>query len=60
MEPYYVGWFSLFVLPVLAICLPMLVSKEVVSSLLVGIIRGTLFIYGMGLNPIAGTVGYRI
>lgn len=56
MEPYYAGWLSL-VPPVLAIALA-LVSKEVVSSLLVGIMAGT-FIYsmGMGLNPIAGTVG---
>ncbi len=56
MEPYYAGWLSL-VPPVLAIALA-LVSKEVVSSLLVGIMAGT-FIYsmGMGINPIAGTVG---
>lgn len=56
MEPYYAGWLSL-VPPVLAITLA-LISKEVVFSLLVGILSGT-FIYsmGMGLNPAAGTVG---
>ncbi len=56
MEPYYAGWLSL-VPPMLAITLS-LISKEVVSSLLVGILSGT-FIYsiGMGLNPVAGTVG---
>ncbi|ADL04059.1 Na+/H+ antiporter NhaC family protein [Lacrimispora saccharolytica] len=56
MEPYYAGWLSL-VPPILAITLA-LISKEVVFSLLTGILSGT-FIYsiGIGLNPAAGTVG---
>ncbi len=56
MESYYAGWLSL-VPPILAITLA-LISKEVIFSLLVGILSGT-FIYsiGMGMNPVAGTVG---
>lgn len=56
MEVYYAGWLSL-VPPVLAIALA-LITKEVVFSLLVGILSGT-FIYsvGIGINPIAGMVG---
>jgi len=56
VEPYYAGWLSL-IPPVLAITLA-LISKEVISSLLLGILSGTL-IYSLGLhlNPVAGTVG---
>lgn len=56
MEPYYAGWLSLLP-PILAITLA-LITKEVISSLLVGILAGTfLYSIGTGLNPIAGTVG---
>ena len=55
MEPYYAGILSLLP-PVIAITLA-LITKEVISSLLVGILTGTL-IYSLntGLNPIVGTV----
>lgn len=55
MEPFYAGWLSLLP-PVIAIVLA-LVTKEVFSSLLVGVLSGTL-IYSLGtsLNPIMGTV----
>ena len=45
MEPYYAGWMSLLP-PVTAIVLA-LITKEVVSSLLIGILTGT-FIYSVG------------
>ena len=45
MEPYYAGWMSLLP-PVTAIVLA-LITKEVVSSLLIGILTGT-FIYTVG------------
>mgnify|MGYP000583330995 CR=1 FL=1 len=45
MEPYYAGWMSLLP-PVTAIVLA-LITKEVISSLLIGILTGT-FIYSMG------------
>ncbi len=45
MEPYYAGWMSLLP-PVTAIVLA-LITKEVISSLLIGILTGT-FIYSVG------------
>lgn len=45
MEPYYAGWLSLLP-PVTAIVLALL-TKEVISSLLVGILTGS-FIYAVG------------
>jgi len=45
MEPYYAGWLSILP-PVIAIVLA-LITKEVISSLLIGILSGT-FIYAMG------------
>ncbi len=55
MEPVSVGWLSILP-PVIAIVLA-LVTKEVISSLLIGILSGTL-IYSIaaGLNPVVGTV----
>lgn len=55
MDPVFVGWLSLLP-PVLAIALA-LITKEVISSLMVGIVSGTL-IYTLytGGNPIVGTV----
>ena len=55
MEPIFVGWLSL-VPPLLAISLA-LITKEVISSLIVGILSGAL-IYSLaaGLNPVLGTV----
>lgn len=47
MDPYYAGWLSI-VPPVLAIVLA-LITKEVFSSLLLGILSGTL-IYSIGMN----------
>lgn len=47
MDPYYAGWLSI-VPPVLAIVLA-LITKEVFSSLLLGILSGTL-IYSIGIN----------
>ncbi len=47
MEPYYAGWLSLLP-PVIAITLALL-TKEVISSLLIGILTGT-FIYSVGMN----------
>lgn len=57
MHPFYAGWLSLLP-PVVAIVLALL-TKEVITSLMAGILTGT-FIYsmGMGLNPIVGTVEY--
>ena len=40
MDPVFVGWLSLLP-PVLAIALA-LITKEVISSLMVGIVSGTL------------------
>ena len=55
MEPIFVGWLSL-VPPLLTISLA-LITKEVISSLIVGILSGAL-IYSLaaGLNPVMGTV----
>lgn len=55
MEPIYVGALSLLP-PLIAIALA-LITKEVISSLLMGILSGTL-IYSIasGLNPVVGTV----
>ncbi len=47
MEPYYAGWLSILP-PVLAIALA-LITKEVFSSLLIGILSGTL-IYSIGVG----------
>ena len=47
VEPYYAGWLSLLP-PVIAITLALL-TKEVISSLLIGILTGT-FIYSAGMN----------
>ena len=47
VEPYYAGWLSLLP-PVIAITLALL-TKEVISSLLIGILTGT-FIYSFGMN----------
>ena len=47
VEPYYAGWLSLLP-PVIAITLALL-TKEVISSLLIGILTGT-FIYSVGMN----------
>lgn len=47
VEPYYAGWLSLLP-PVIAITLA-LMTKEVISSLLIGILTGT-FIYSVGMN----------
>ena len=56
MDPYYAGWLSL-IPPVLAITLA-LITKEVIFSLLLGILSGTLiYSLGTGINPVAGTVG---
>lgn len=55
MEPYYAGWLSL-IPPVLAITLA-LITKEVLSSLIIGILSGTLiYAIGTGLNPVVGAV----
>ena len=45
MDPYYAGWLSILP-PVIAIVLA-LITKEVISSLLIGILSGT-FIYAVG------------
>ena len=45
MEPYYAGWLSILP-PIIAIGLA-LITKEVISSLLIGILSGT-FIYAIG------------
>lgn len=45
MEPYYAGWMSLLP-PIIAIVLALL-TKEVITSLMIGILSGT-FIYTMG------------
>ena len=55
MEPYAAGWFSI-VPPIVAIALA-LVTKEVLSSLVLGILTGTL-IYTIGTdgNVLMGTL----
>ena len=56
MDPYYAGWLSILP-PVIAIVLA-LITKEVISSLLVGILSGT-FIYAIGTgaeNALMSTV----
>lgn len=56
MDSFYAGWFSL-IPPILAITLA-LITKEVIFSLFLGIISGTLiYSLGIGLNPLTGTVG---
>ncbi len=55
MEPLYAGWLSI-IPPILAIALA-LITKEVISSLLIGILSGALiYSIGMNLNPIVGTL----
>ena len=55
MEPLYVGWLSILP-PILAITLA-LITKEVISSLLIGILSGALiYSIGMHLNPLVGTL----
>ncbi len=56
VEPFYAGWLSL-VPPIIAITLA-LITKEVISSLLIGILTGT-FIYSVGVHSsvlLMGTV----
>ncbi len=56
MQPFYAGWLSLLP-PIIAIVLALL-TKEVIASLMIGILSGTLlYSIGMGLNPLAGTIG---
>lgn len=56
MDSFYAGWFSL-IPPIFAITLALL-TKEVIFSLFLGVLSGTLiYSLGMGLNPISGTVG---
>lgn len=54
MEPYYAGWLSLLP-PVIAITLA-LVTKEVISSLLIGILSGTI-IYAANMPGVSALVG---
>ena len=55
MEPIFVGWLSLLP-PLLAISLA-LITKEVMSSLLIGILAGSLiYACASGLNPFMGTL----
>ena len=55
MDVVYAGWLSLLP-PVLAIVLA-LITKEVISSLLIGILSGTITYTAMaGLNPLVGPV----
>ena len=55
MDAFNAGWLSILP-PVIAIVLA-LVTKEVFSSLMLGILTGTLiYSVGMGLNPVIGTV----
>ena len=55
MEPIYVGALSLLP-PIIAIVLA-LITKEVISSLMMGILSGTLiYAVASGMNPIVGTV----
>ena len=53
MDPIYVGWLSILP-PVIAITLA-LITKEVISSLMIGILSGTLiYAVSTGLNPVVG------
>ena len=54
MEPFYAGWLSLLP-PVIAISLALL-TKEVISSLLIGILTGT-FIYSFNIGTGSVAVG---
>lgn len=54
MDPYYAGWLSILP-PIIAITLA-LVSKEVFSSLLIGILSGTV-IYTVGTGSESYIVG---
>ncbi|MEG0115970.1 MAG: Na+/H+ antiporter NhaC family protein [Hydrogenoanaerobacterium sp.] len=55
MEAIQVGFLSL-VPPIIAISLA-LITKEVISSLMIGILSGTLiYSLNLGLNPVVGTV----
>lgn len=57
MDPIYAGWLSI-IPPIIAIALA-LITKEVISSLIIGILSGTLIYSCMtGANPIVGTVDY--
>ena len=57
MDPIYAGWLSVLP-PIIAIALA-LITKEVISSLIIGILSGTLIYSCMvGANPIVGTVDY--
>lgn len=57
MDPIYAGWLSI-VPPIIAIALA-LMTKEVISSLMIGILSGTLIYACMsGGNPVVGTVDY--
>ena len=64
MEPIYVGWLSILP-PVIAITLA-LITKEVISSLMIGILSGTLiYAVSTGLNPIvagscSGVISCRV
>ena len=54
MEPYYAGWLSILP-PVIAITLALL-TKEVLSSLLIGILSGTI-IYALNVPGVSLLVG---
>lgn len=56
MDPFVdAGWLSILP-PIIAIALA-LITKEVISSLIIGILSGTLiYSIGMGDNPVVGTV----
>lgn len=57
MDPVYVGWLSI-IPPILAISLA-LITKEVIVSLMVGILSGTLiYTVSLGGNVIMDTVRY--
>ena len=55
IAPYAAGWLSILP-PIIAIGLA-LVTKEVLSSLLLGVLSGSLiWAIGTGANPVMGTV----
>lgn len=55
MDAVYVGWLSILP-PVIAIILA-LITKEVLFSLITGILSGTLiYSFASGTNPIIGSV----
>ena len=57
MESVYVGWLSI-IPPILAIGLA-LITKEVINSLILGILSGTLiYTLALGGNPVLDTVTY--